>query len=167
MKIPSYHKNLDVLHFGTLKPRAYFIPYENLQDALSGDREKSAYFTSLCGEWNYKFYESFEDIDCEFYADGFDYASLPEVPVPGNVQLYKDVEHDVPLYSNLYYPFPTDPPHVPDENPCSVFIREFFVNDEMAERLNTYEESDPAILESYGVKLISYECDSPIENTYK
>ena len=34
MKIPSYHKSLDVLHFGTLKPRAYFIPYENLDDAL-------------------------------------------------------------------------------------------------------------------------------------
>ena len=39
MKIPSYHKSLEVLHFGTEKPRAYFIPYENLQDALSGDRE--------------------------------------------------------------------------------------------------------------------------------
>ena len=59
MKIPSYHKSLDVLHFGTLKPRAYFIPYECLDDALSGNRENSAYFTSLCGEWNYKFYESF------------------------------------------------------------------------------------------------------------
>lgn len=136
MKIPSYHKSLDVLHFGTLKPRAYFIPYENLQDALSGDRTKSAYFTSLCGEWSYKFYESFEDIDCEFWSESFDYSSLPEVPVPGNVQLYKNVEHDKPLYSNLYYPFPVDPPHVPDENPCSVFIKEFFINDEMADRDN-------------------------------
>ena len=46
----------------------------------------------------------------------------------------------------------------------SIFIR---YNEETAEKLNTYEESDPAILESYGVKLISYECDAPIENTYK
>ena len=46
----------------------------------------------------------------------------------------------------------------------SIFIR---YNEETAEKLNTYEESDPAILESYGVKLISYECDAPIDNTYK
>lgn len=136
MKIPSYHKSLDVLHFGTEKPRAYFIPYDSLDDALSGDRNNSAYFTSLCGEWNYKFFNSFEEIDCEFWADDFDFSALPEVEVPGNVQLYKNVEHDVPLYSNLYYPFPTDPPHVPDENPCSAFIKEFYVNDEMIERDN-------------------------------
>ena len=46
----------------------------------------------------------------------------------------------------------------------SIFIR---YNEETAEKLDTYEESEPAILESYGVKLISYECDAPIENTYK
>ncbi len=136
MKIPSYHKSLDVLHYGTLKPRAYFIPYDCLDDALSGDRGNSAYLTSLCGDWNFRFFKSYEEIDCEFWKDDFDFSALPEVPVPGNVQLYKDVEHDVPLYSNLYYPFPTDPPHVPDENPCSVFIKEFYVNDEMIERDN-------------------------------
>lgn len=46
----------------------------------------------------------------------------------------------------------------------SIFIQ---YNEETTEKLNTYGESDPAILESYGVKLISYECDAPIENTYK
>jgi hypothetical protein len=46
----------------------------------------------------------------------------------------------------------------------SIFIQ---YNEETAEKLNTYGESDPAILESYGVKLISYECDAPIENIYK
>lgn len=136
MKLPTYHKSLDVLHYGTEKPRAYFIPYDCLDDALSGNRNNSVFFTDLCGDWKYKFWESFEDIDCEFFAEAFDVSSLAEVPVPGNVQLYKNVEHDVPLYSNLYYPFPTDPPHVPDENPCSAFIREFEVTDEMAERDN-------------------------------
>ena len=45
-----------------------------------------------------------------------------------------------------------------------VFIR---YNDEKAEELNTYGETDIAILENYGVKLISYEYDAPIQNTYK
>ena len=56
IRLEKYYENLNVLHLGTEEPRAYFIPYENLQDALSGDRTKSAYFTSLCGEWSYKFY---------------------------------------------------------------------------------------------------------------
>ena len=40
-------------------------------------------------------------------------------------------------------------------------------NDTAAEIKGTYGDSDPAVVESYGVKLISYTCDSPIENVYE
>ncbi len=139
MKLPEYHKNLEVLHYGTLKPRAYFIPYDSLQTALSGDRNNSPYFLNLCGDWKYKYFPSFAEIDCEFYTNDFDFSLLPDVKVPCNTQLLKDVEHDAPLYSNLYYPFPTDPPHVPDENPCYVFSREFEITDTEKDSILTFE----------------------------
>jgi hypothetical protein len=69
MKFPQFHKSLETLHYGTEKPRAYFIPYDDLQDALSGDRNSSYYLTNLCGEWSFKFYNSFEDMDESLYAE--------------------------------------------------------------------------------------------------
>ena len=37
--------------------RAYYIPYESLEKALSGKREASAYYRKLNGEWNFKFFK--------------------------------------------------------------------------------------------------------------
>lgn len=137
MKFKAYHKSLESLHISTEKPRAYFIPYDNLEDALSGDRNKSYYLTNLSGEdWSFKFFESFEDLNDSYFTADFNKNDLPLVKVPGNIQLYENVEHDSPLYSNLKYPFPTDPPFVPDQNPCSLFIKEFDVSAEMLERDN-------------------------------
>ncbi len=134
MKFTPYHKSLEHLHIGTEKPRAYFIPYDNLHDALSGDRNKSYYMTNLCGDWKFRYFKSFEDIDESLYAENAPTDSLNTVKVPGNFQLYDIEGMDKPLYSNLMYPFPTDPPHVPEENPCAFYIRDFDLTEEMAER---------------------------------
>ncbi len=137
MKFKPLHKSLETLHYGTEKPRAYFIPYDSLDDALSGNRNNSYYLTNLCGnDWSFKFFPSFEDLTDEYLEADYDYSSLSLVEVPGCIQLYKGLEHDTPLYSNLLYPFPTDPPHVPEENPCSVFIKEFELQEDLLQREN-------------------------------
>jgi len=114
MKIKAYHKDLASLHIGCEKPRAYFIPYHSEEAAFEGNREKSGYYTSLCGEWNFKFYSSFEDIGQDFLNVNF----ADTIPVPKCWQTQLGKGYDVPLYSNLFYPFPLDPPFVPDENPA-------------------------------------------------
>lgn len=134
MNFKPYHKSLENLHVGTEKPRAYFIPYDNLQDALSGDRNKSYYLTNLCGDWHFKYYRSFEDIEESFYEEDCEFSNTDIVKVPGNFQLYDIDGIDKPLYSNLMYPFPTDPPHVPEDNPCAFYIRDFEISEEMLER---------------------------------
>lgn len=119
MKIKAYHKDLGSLHIGCEKPRAYYIPYQSEEAALTGKREDSANFISLCGEWNFKFYNSFEDIGEDFLNAEF----ADTIPVPKCWQTQLGKGYDVPLYSNLFYPFPLDPPHVPDENPAGHYNR--------------------------------------------
>lgn len=137
MIFKPYHKMLDTPHLGTEKPRAYFIPYDNLQDALSGDRNSSYYMTNLCGDWKFKYFKSFEELNEDLIEADFNTEALSEVPVPGMIQLYNLPEiTDTPLYSNLKYPFSVDPPHVPDENPCAFHIRDFQVSEEMLQRDN-------------------------------
>ena len=115
----AYHKELSSLHVGCEAPRAYYIPFADEKTARTADREQSAYFYNLCGEWNFRYYASFEDLAADFPAE-----PLPEtMTVPFCWQVTQREGYDVPLYSNLKYPFPLDPPHVPQENPCGHYRR--------------------------------------------
>ena len=124
MNIPSYHKDLGSLHIGCEKPRAYYIPYHSEEAALSGNRENSEFCLSLCGEWNFKFYNTFEDIEDGFLKEKFS----DTIAVPRCWQTVLGKGYDVPLYSNLFYPFPLDPPHVPDENPAGHYNRKINIS---------------------------------------
>ena len=119
MMIRPYHKELESLHVGCEAPRAYYIPFADEASARTTDRECSAYFHNLCGEWDFRYYASFEDLAPDFPAEPLD--ETMTVPLCWQVTLRDG--YDVPLYSNLKYPFPLDPPHVPQENPCGHYRR--------------------------------------------
>ena len=133
MKFEALHKKLENISVGAEAPRSYFIPYEDAEKARVGDRTKSAYFKTLCGEWNFRFYNSFEEIDedlsaltCEDFTE--------TLPVPSNWQMFLERGYDVPNYSNVEYPFIMDPPNIPTDNPCGVYNRDFYLSEAFCER---------------------------------
>ena len=130
MKFNAYHKDLNSLHIGCEAPRAYFIPYQDEETALNGCRKKSAFYNDLCGEWNFRFYKSFEDIEDDFLDIAFDNT----ITVPKCWQADVGKGYDAPLYSNLFYAFPLDPPFVPDENPCGLYNRTFNVDKQKSKK---------------------------------
>ncbi len=134
IKLPDYHKSLDVLHYGCEEPRAYFIPYED-DKAAELPRSESKYFHSLCGEWDFRFYKSVVDVEDGFYAEDYQIGSeYNKIKVPMNWQMDLDKDYDKPNYTNVNYPIPLDPPHVPDENPCGIYIRDFEIDENMLSR---------------------------------
>jgi len=126
MQLKNYHKTPAILHVGTERERAYFIPYTCEKAALNGSRIKSKLFKTLCGDWDFKFYNSPEDVpelnDSALLAD------CEKMTVPMNWQMHTDRGYDVPNYTNINYPYPVDPPNVPDENPCAVYRRTFMLD---------------------------------------
>lgn len=86
-----------------LPPRSYYIP---------GGRSE---YLLLNGDWRFAYYS--RDIDVPETIAQWD-----TIPVPSCWQL-QGYEH--PNYTNSNYPFPIDPPYVPDDNPCGVYEREF------------------------------------------
>ena len=84
-------------------PRSYYIP---------GGRSE---YTLLNGDWRFAFYS--RDIDVPEVINAWD-----TIPVPSCWQLQG---YENPNYSNINYPYPCDPPYVPDDNPCGVYEREF------------------------------------------
>ena len=89
-----------------LIPRSYYIP------------EGVSKYLLLNGMWRFNYYS--RDID-----------------VPENILKWSSIRvpscwqtegYENPNYTNVNYPFPVDPPYVPDENPCGVYERDFSVD---------------------------------------
>ncbi len=123
-----YHKDLSTLHVNCEAPHAYFIPYADEASASSDNRSRSDRFLSLCGEWDFRFFRS-EAALGDFLSDEWD-TPADRLDVPMSWQMALGRGYDVPQYTNVRYPFPVDPPHVPNENPCGLYSREFTVDAE-------------------------------------
>ncbi|WP_262704187.1 MULTISPECIES: glycoside hydrolase family 2 TIM barrel-domain containing protein [Streptomyces] len=77
---------------------------------------------SLNGTWSFRLSPTATAEDDSFARPGFDARGWDELPVPGHWVLHG---HGAPIYTNVRYPFPVDPPRVPDENPTGDHLRVF------------------------------------------
>ena len=110
------YEDLNFIHENTLKPRAHYIPYDSLEKALKGDKAQSEIYTLLNGVWDFKYYT--RDIDCPEVITEWDKVKVPSC--------WQTTGYDSPNYANADYPYPVDPPYVPDDNPLGVYRR--FIN---------------------------------------
>ncbi|AUS98598.1 glycoside hydrolase family 2 [Clostridium thermosuccinogenes] len=124
--VDKYWENPDILHVNCEKPHAYFIPYENEAKAKKGIRGNSKYFKSLNGSWKFKYHDSVHMVEDGFYAENFDASGWDDLKVPSNWQMHG---YDKPHYTNVNYPYPCDPPYVPDSNPAGLYIRDFIIKE--------------------------------------
>jgi len=129
----DHHKSLDVLHVGCEAPRAYFIPYGSEAAAKRDNRGESENFISLCGDWDFQYYPSIAEAP-DFLAEGFTTEGFDKLTVPRSWQTVHGRGYDTPNYVNVLYPFPVDPPHVPTVNPCGLYVRELFVEQDLLEK---------------------------------
>lgn len=123
--VEKYWENPQVLHVNTEKPHAYFIPYESEDKAKKGIRGNSKFYKSLNGQWKFKYYDTVSMVEDGFYACNYNANSWDDLIVPSNWQMHG---YDKPHYTNVNYPYPCDPPFVPNDNPAGLFIRDFYVD---------------------------------------
>ncbi len=122
----SYHRSLSSLHVNCEKPRAYFVPFTTEESALRNNRAESSRFLSLCGDWDFHYYNTVEEAT-DFLKEGFSADGFDKLTVPRSWQSILDKGYDIPLYSNHLYLFPLDPPHLPDDIPCGLYVRDLDV----------------------------------------
>lgn len=109
------YEDLDRLSINREAPRTHYIPYDTEAAAKAGIPSKSAFYRLLNGVWDFTYYE--RDMD-ESNSDG----KSGKINVPGCWQMQG---YDAPWYTNVNYPFPVDPPYVPDDNPLGIYSRSF------------------------------------------
>ncbi|HEX5333895.1 MAG TPA: glycoside hydrolase family 2 TIM barrel-domain containing protein [Cellulomonas sp.] len=76
----------------------------------------------LDGTWRFSLAARADDLTDGFEVPGLDDEDWGTIEVPGHWQLQG---HGSPAYTNVRYPFPVDPPFVPDENPTGEYRRTF------------------------------------------
>lgn len=79
---------------------------------------------SLNGPWRFRLSPTASGPE-DFAADGFDDHGWDSIPVPSHWVLEGDGAYGRPIYTNIQFPFPIDPPYVPDDNPTGDYRRHF------------------------------------------
>ena len=98
-----HYENPECTSENRCPPRAWYIP--------AGVSRQ----IDLNGTWQFAYFS--RDIDVPAVIEQWD-----TIPVPSCWQLHG---YENPNYSNINYPYPCDPPYVPDDNPCGVYQRSF------------------------------------------
>ncbi len=99
-----------------LKSRSWYVPEGSCKQIM------------LNGEWRFAFFENGDRAG--------DIEEWETIEVPSCWQL-KGYEN--PNYTNINYPFPCDPPYVPDINPTGVYERSFQIEDGSIETYFVFE----------------------------
>ncbi|MBR1864783.1 MAG: glycoside hydrolase family 2 [Ruminococcus sp.] len=133
----TLHEDAGAQCFGTLPPRAYFVPFgEDCQ--LSEDRTESDRFELLSGLWDFAYFDSITDLPDDFTSMGFEHT----LPVPSNWQLHG---FDRPQYTNVNYPIPFDPPYVPDDDSVGVYKKTYSYKPDGLRRILVFEGADSCL----------------------
>lgn len=127
------HENNSIIRLNTVDPHAYFIPFKKRDDALTLEREGSSLFKLLSNkEWNFKYYNSIDELNCEEVLNNPQSVAWDKLFVPSVWQMHG---YDNPQYTNVNYPFPCDPPFIPYENPVGVYTTEFTTDEKWNDKL--------------------------------
>lgn len=135
---PNDWENPQVVGINKEAPRATSYPCADLSEALRGisaphrelDRlsgkvveSNSKWTQSLDGDWKFHWSHDPAHRPMEFWKSDFDDGSWKTIPVPSCVEVEG---YGIPIYTNVTYPFPKNPPFIAhDYNPVSSYRRTF------------------------------------------
>ena len=116
-----YWEQPEIYAINKLPARASLTPYKNTEAA--SERKPSELVLSLNGEWNFRWAAQPDEAPEGFWAEGYDDSTWDTMPVPGNWEIEG---YGYPIYTNVNYPHPNDPPHVPlYDNPTGCYRKSF------------------------------------------
>ena len=109
-------ENEQILHINTEPPRATFVPFATVEQALTGDFTNSPFYFSLNGEWKFNWVGNPNERPTNFFETNFDDSTWTNIDVPSNWEMKG---FGTPIYLGSGYPFKIDPPRVTSEPPTN------------------------------------------------
>jgi beta-galactosidase len=109
-------ENEQVLHLNTELPRATFVPFATVKQALQSDFTNSPFYLSLDGDWKFNWVPRPELRPTNFFETNFDDSTWKSIAVPSNWEMKG---YGVPIYLGSGHTFKMDPPRVMGEPPTN------------------------------------------------
>jgi beta-galactosidase len=109
-------ENEQVLHINAQPPRATFVPFATVEQALHEDFTNSPFYFSLDGSWKFHWSPAPESRPTNFFETAFNYSNWTNIEVPSNWEMQG---FGTPIYLGSGYPFKIDPPRVTSEPPTN------------------------------------------------
>lgn len=105
-------------------PHASFMLFTRQQDVIKDDYSKSPFYQSLNGSWKFVYTDRQADRIRDFYRVDLATTQWKNIDVPSNWELKG---FGIPIYTNITYPFPKNPPYAGDNNPVGTYRKEFTI----------------------------------------
>ncbi|MEK0314606.1 glycoside hydrolase family 2 TIM barrel-domain containing protein [Cohnella sp. 56] len=119
-------QNPGIIQINRVGARAHYIPFASAAQAKKGKRDASPFYQTLNGSWKFQYRDSVSLVREPFYEEGYEASAWDDLIVPS---CWQTNGYDQMHYTNVNYPFPVDPPYVPDQNPAGLYIRDFNIAD--------------------------------------
>jgi beta-galactosidase len=117
----------NIVELGKEPPHTFAMSYPNVEDVFANDFSKSPFYKSLNGTWRFYYVDLPDSRPKEFYKPEYIDWNWKDLPVPSNWEMKG---FGIPIYTNIIYPFPLNPPFVDHAyNPVGFYRREFTVPD--------------------------------------
>ena len=119
----TWWQNPQINKVNTVAPHAWYIPFHSKEAAATNEPANSKNYFSLNGTWKFNWVEKPADAPQNFMKNNFDVSDWDDFEVPANWEFNG---YGVPIYTDVSYPFPANPPIVPvDYNPVGTYKRFF------------------------------------------
>ncbi|TDH24170.1 DUF4981 domain-containing protein [Segetibacter sp. 3557_3] len=106
------------------KPHATYMLFDKKQDVIADDYSRSPYYKSLNGTWKFVYVDKHANRIKDFYRTDLNDTRWNNIQVPSNWELKN---FGIPIYTNVVYPFPKNPPFIGENNPVGTYRRQFTV----------------------------------------
>lgn len=104
-----FYERYDKTSENRLPQRAFYIP------------EGQAVYTLLNGDWRFNYYPNSDAVDVNGKIKKWDKVIVPST--------WQNTGYENPNYANINYPYPVDPPYVPNVNPVGIYEKDFVITD--------------------------------------
>ncbi|CAA9570883.1 MAG: GH2 [uncultured Thermomicrobiales bacterium] len=107
-----------VTHWRRERPHVPLFPWPDRDGALAGMTGSRPGVMRLDGQWAFRYAGRPAEVPADVHDTLTPDAGWDRLPVPGCWQMHG---YGWPNYVNVKYPYPVDPPHVPDDNPVGLY----------------------------------------------
>lgn len=106
------------------RPHATFMLFKNAADVIADDYARSPNHLSLNGTWKFTYVDKHASRIKDFYRADLNTSKWSNIKVPSNWEIEG---FGIPIYTNIKYPHPNNPPFIGENNPVGTYRKDFYV----------------------------------------